>query len=48
MRTDLESLARRQPAIAIGGALVLGLIGARFLRSSERRRVRQGGGYAGA
>jgi sirohydrochlorin ferrochelatase len=48
MRSDLESLARRQPAIAIGGAVVLGLIGARFLRSSERRRVRQGGGYAGA
>jgi hypothetical protein len=43
MRNDLENLARRQPAIAIGGALVLGLIGARFLRSSERRR---GGGHA--
>jgi ribosome-binding protein aMBF1 (putative translation factor) len=43
MRNDLANLARRQPAIAIGGALVLGLIGARFLRSSERRR---GGGHA--
>jgi hypothetical protein len=43
MRNDLENLARRQPAIVIGGAVVLGLIGARFLRSSERRR---GGGHA--
>jgi len=38
MRQDLENLARRQPALMIGGALVLGLIGARFLKSSERRR----------
>jgi C-terminal processing protease CtpA/Prc len=48
MRHDLENAARRQPGIAIGGAILLGLIGARFLKSSERRRVRQGGGYAGA
>ena len=48
MRNDLENLARRQPAVAIGGALVLGLIGARFLKSSQRdRRLRQGSqGYA--
>lgn len=38
MRQDLENLARRQPAIMFGGALVLGLIGARFLKSSERSR----------
>jgi hypothetical protein len=43
MRQDLENLARRQPAVMIGGALVLGLIGARFLKSSERR----GGGRSG-
>jgi C-terminal processing protease CtpA/Prc len=48
MRHDLENAARRQPAIAIGGAIVLGLIGARFLKSSARRRERRGGGYAGA
>jgi len=36
MRADLENLARRQPAIVLGGALVLGLIGARFLKSSRR------------
>jgi hypothetical protein len=39
MRQDLENLARRQPSLFIGGALVLGLIGARFLKSSERNRV---------
>src|SRR5919112_4775744 len=39
MRQDLENLARRQPALMIGGALVLGLIGARFFKSSERRGV---------
>jgi len=41
MRQDLENLARRQPALMIGGALVLGLIGARFLKSSERRGVQR-------
>ena len=41
MRQDLENLARRQPAVMIGGALVLGLIGARFLKSSERRGGRR-------
>src|SRR3954453_20038133 len=43
MRQDLENLARRQPALMIGGALVLGQIGARFLKSSER----SGGGRFG-
>jgi hypothetical protein len=41
MRQDLENVARRQPALMIGGALILGLIGARFLKSSERRGQRQ-------
>jgi hypothetical protein len=46
MRADLENLARRQPAIVLGGALVLGLIGARFLKSSQReRRVRGSQSY---
>jgi hypothetical protein len=44
MRQDLENLARRQPALMIGGALLLGLIGARFLKSSERRGSRRGDG----
>jgi hypothetical protein len=43
MRQDLENLARRQPALMIGGALILGLIGARFIKSSERRRGRRFG-----
>ena len=43
MREDLENLARRQPALMIGGALILGLIGARFLKSSERRGDRRFG-----
>jgi hypothetical protein len=38
MKTDLENLARRQPALVLGGALFLGLIGARFLKSSQRER----------
>lgn len=41
MRQDVENLARRQPALMIGGALLLGLIGARFFKSSERRGTRQ-------
>jgi hypothetical protein len=40
MRTDLEDLARRQPALILGSVLVLGLIGARFLKSSQRERRR--------
>jgi hypothetical protein len=44
MKNDLENLARRQPAVMLGGALVLGLIGARFLKSSERARDRRGSG----
>jgi hypothetical protein len=41
MKQDLENLARRQPALMLGGALVLGLIGARFLKSSERGREKR-------
>jgi hypothetical protein len=47
MRNDLENVARRQPAVMIAGALVLGLVGARFLKSSERRRDRRWRGEAG-
>ena len=35
-RNDLESFARRQPAVAVGVALALGVLGARFLKSSQR------------
>lgn len=47
MREDLENLARRQPALMFGGAMVLGLIGARFLKSSRRDRRFQGSGSQG-
>jgi hypothetical protein len=49
---DIESLARRQPAIVFAGAFVLGLVAARFLRSSDPgsvsdessyKRIRAGG-----
>jgi hypothetical protein len=43
IRDDLENLARRQPAIALGAALAVGLLGARFLKSSERSGGRDGG-----
>jgi hypothetical protein len=32
---DVERFARRQPALFLGGAFVLGLLGARFLKSSR-------------
>lgn len=50
--TDVQRLARRQPAVFIGSAFALGLLGARFLKSSrpenelgtESHRTRDGGG----
>lgn len=33
---DVESFARREPALFLGGAFVLGLLGARFLKSSSQ------------
>lgn len=47
VREDLENLARRQPAIALGAALALGLLGARFLKSSERSGDYRSGDYHG-
>lgn len=35
--TDVQRLARRQPAVFIGSAFVLGLAGARFLKSSRQQ-----------
>ena len=35
MVTQVEQYARRQPAIFLGGAFALGLLGARFLKSSN-------------
>ena len=53
---DIESLARRQPALVFAGAFALGLVAARFLKSSEPgnvsddasyERIRPGGEPAG-
>ena len=46
IREDLEGLARRQPALVLGLGFALGLLGARFFKSSGRHAA---GGYdAGA
>jgi hypothetical protein len=37
VQRDVENLARRQPALIIGSAFAIGLLGARFFKSSERR-----------
>jgi hypothetical protein len=36
MMDELEHFARRQPAVFVGGAFALGVLGARFLKSSRR------------
>jgi hypothetical protein len=36
---DVELFARRQPGLFLGGAFVLGLLGARFLKSSAPQRT---------
>jgi hypothetical protein len=38
----VENFARREPALFIGGAFALGLLGARFLKSSRRDRATAG------
>jgi hypothetical protein len=49
LREDLEGIARRQPALVIGAAFTLGVIAARFFRSSDRETAVQrydgNGGY---
>jgi hypothetical protein len=40
---DVESFARREPAIFLGGAFVAGLIGSRFLKSSRTPAERPSG-----
>jgi hypothetical protein len=36
---DLEKAARREPLLFVGSALVIGLLGGRFLKSSPRERT---------
>jgi hypothetical protein len=38
----VEDFARRQPAVFLGGAFALGVLGARFLKSSRRNLVHEG------
>jgi hypothetical protein len=40
---DVERYAREQPALFLGGAFVLGLLGARFLKSTAHREESGGG-----
>lgn len=42
MVDQVEDFARRQPGIFLGAAFSLGLLGARFLKSSRRNLVREG------
>jgi hypothetical protein len=57
LMNDAQRLARRQPALFVGGAFTLGLLGARFLKSSSPEHSRSydyssgrdypsGGGFA--
>ncbi|HEX6535812.1 MAG TPA: hypothetical protein VF041_14535 [Gemmatimonadaceae bacterium] len=46
MVDGIERVARRQPALFLGGAFALGLVGARFLKSSRRARADERGGEA--
>lgn len=41
MMDQVEDFARRQPAAFVGGAFTLGMIGARFLKSSRDRLYRE-------
>ena len=43
MKDDLDRFARERPAWFLGGAFVAGLMGARFLKSSERTMGSSGG-----
>jgi hypothetical protein len=49
LMSDVQRLARKQPAVFIGGAFALGLVGARFLKSSshdqhdDQQRMYRGG-----
>jgi hypothetical protein len=43
VRNDIEGLVRRQPAVAAGLALALGVLGARFLKSSQHAARSDGG-----
>lgn len=41
LKQDAENFAREKPAWFLGGAFLLGLLGARFLKSSEKQTANQ-------
>ena len=43
---SIEDFARRQPVTFLGGAVLTGLVLARFMKSSAARRQPQAGGYS--
>jgi len=45
LMTDAQQLARRQPALFVGGAFAIGLLGARFLKSSSPESRSSYGNY---
>jgi len=45
MAERVENFARREPALFLGGAFVLGLLGARFLKSSRKGEQSYGAPY---
>lgn len=45
---EVERYARRQPAVFMGGAMLLGFLGARFLKSGSGRREMEHGYYPGS
>ena len=47
LMNDAQQLARRQPAMFVGGAFALGLLGARFLKSSSPDSRDSYGSYGG-
>ena len=47
LMNDAQRLARRQPALFVGGAFTLGLLGARFLKSSSSEPSGYGHDYPG-
>lgn len=48
MLDDVERLARKSPSLFLGGAFALGMVGARFMKTSERRRHHQGSDFEAA
>ncbi|MGG7379002.1 hypothetical protein ACQ7B2_09635, partial [Escherichia coli] len=48
VREDLERFARQQPNVAIGVALAIGILGARFIKSSQRGADDSRRGYGGS